>query len=31
VILISHLDSLKDSVDSQIIIERKEGYAHISI
>jgi DNA repair exonuclease SbcCD ATPase subunit len=31
VILISHLDSLKDSVDSQIIIERKEGYAHINI
>ena len=31
VILISHLDSLKDSVDLQIIIERKEGYAHISI
>jgi len=31
VILISHLDSLKDCVDMQINIERKEGFAHVSI
>jgi len=31
VILISHLDGLKDCVDQQIMIEKKEGYAHISI
>ncbi len=31
VILISHLDSLKDCVDFQINIERKNGYAHVSI
>ena len=31
VILISHLDSLKDCVDQQIIIEKNEkGYAHVS-
>lgn len=30
VILISHLDSLKDCVDTQIIIDRKEGYAYIN-
>ena len=30
VILISHLDSLKDCVDQQIIIEKDEkGYAHV--
>ena len=31
VILISHLDALKDCVDSQIIIDKKKGYAHVSI
>jgi DNA repair exonuclease SbcCD ATPase subunit/DNA repair exonuclease SbcCD nuclease subunit len=31
VILISHLDVLKDCVDSQIIIEKKDGYAHVNI
>ena len=31
VILISHLDSLKDCVDMQINIERKEGFAHVNI
>lgn len=31
VILISHLDSLKDCVDLQINIERKEGFAHVNI
>ena len=31
VILISHLDSLKDCVDMQINIERKDGYAHVNI
>ena len=31
VILISHLDGLKDCVDQQIVIEKKEGFAHISI
>ena len=31
VILISHLDSLKDCVDMQINIERKNGYAHVNI
>ena len=30
VILISHLDSLKDCVDMQINIERKEGYASVN-
>ena len=29
VILISHLDSLKDCADMQIVIDRKDGYAHI--
>ena len=29
VLLISHLDSLKDCVDMQIVIDKKEGYAHI--
>ena len=31
VILISHLDSLKDCVDMQINIERKEGFAYVNI
>ena len=31
VILISHLDSLKDCVDLQINIERKSGFAHVNI
>ncbi len=31
VILISHLDSLKDCVDMQINIERKDGYAYVNI
>ena len=30
ILLISHLDSLKDCVDSQIVIEKKNGYAFIS-
>jgi len=31
VLLISHLDNLKDCVDMQINIERKDGYAHVNI
>jgi DNA repair exonuclease SbcCD ATPase subunit/predicted phosphodiesterase len=31
VILVSHLDHLKDCVDQQIMIDKKEGFAHISI
>ena len=31
VILISHLDSLKDCVDMQINIERSDGFAHVNI
>ena len=31
VILISHLDSLKDCVDQQIVIDKKEGFANIMI
>ena len=31
VILISHLDTLKDCVDMQISIERKSGFAHVNI
>ena len=31
VLLISHLDTLKDCVDMQISIERKDGYAHVNI
>ena len=31
VILISHLDSLKDCVDMQINIEKKDGYAHVKL
>ena len=30
VILISHLDSLKDCADMIINIEKKDGYAHVS-
>ena len=30
VLLISHLDSLKDCVDTQIVIEKKSGYAHVN-
>ena len=29
VLLISHLDTLKDIVDQQVIIEKKNGYASI--
>ena len=31
VVLISHLDVLKDCVDSQILIEKHEGFAHVNI
>ena len=31
VILISHLDSLKDCVDLQINIEKKGDFAHVNI
>jgi len=31
VILISHLDGLKDCVDQQIVIDKKKGFAHIAI
>ena len=31
VLLISHLDSLKDAVDSQVVIEKKKGFAHVRI
>ena len=31
VILISHLDSLKDCVDTQIIIEKNGNYAHVEV
>ena len=30
VLLISHLDSLKDSVDTQIVIDKKKGFAYIN-
>jgi len=30
VLLISHLDSLKDCVDTQIVIDKKDGFAHIN-
>ena len=30
VILISHLDALKECVDSEITIEKKKGFAHVS-
>ena len=29
VLLISHLDSLKDTVDTQIMIEKKKGFAYV--
>ena len=29
VLLISHLDSLKDIVDQQIMIEKRDGYAYV--
>ncbi len=31
VVLISHLDALKDCVDSQILIEKSEGFAHVNV
>jgi len=31
VVLISHLDSLKDCVDTQIIIDKKGAYAHVEV
>ena len=31
VLLISHLDSLKDCVDMQITIEKKDGFAQVSV
>ena len=31
VILISHLDTLKDAVDTQIVIDKKRGFAHVSV
>ena len=31
VILISHLDSLKDCVDMQINIEKVDNFAHVNI
>jgi len=30
VILISHLDSLKDCVDMQIVIDKVDGYAYVN-
>ena len=30
VLLISHLDSLKDCVDMQVVIEKNKGYARIN-
>ena len=30
VLLISHLDSLKDCVDMQVVIEKKHGYARVN-
>ena len=30
VLLISHLDSLKDCVDTQIVIDKQDGFAHIN-
>jgi DNA repair exonuclease SbcCD ATPase subunit/DNA repair exonuclease SbcCD nuclease subunit len=29
VLLVSHLDSLKDCLDMQIVIDKKDGYAHV--
>jgi DNA repair exonuclease SbcCD ATPase subunit len=31
VILISHIDALKDVVDQQVIIEHRHGYAHVEV
>jgi len=31
VILISHLDALKDAVDMQVVIDRKDGFAHVNL
>jgi len=31
VILISHLDTLKDAVDTQIIIDKRNGFAHVRV
>ncbi|MBT4530649.1 MAG: hypothetical protein HOC27_05540 [Phycisphaerae bacterium] len=31
VLLISHLESLKDCVDTQIVIDKREGFAHVEI
>lgn len=31
VLVISHLDALKDTIDNQIIIENKNGYAYVNI
>jgi len=31
VFLISHLDSLKDIVDDQIVIQKKNGYAFVDV
>ena len=31
VVLISHLDALKDAVDMEIMIDRKDGFAHIEV
>ena len=30
VLLISHLDSLKDTVEQQITIDKIDGYAHVN-
>ena len=31
VILISHLDMLKECIDSEIVIDKKSGFAHIDV
>ena len=31
VLVISHLDALKDAIDTQIIIQKKDGYAYVNI
>lgn len=31
IILISHLDALKDIVDTQIVIDKKDGYAQVNV
>jgi len=30
VLLVSHLDSLKDCVDTQIVIDKKDGFASVN-